>query len=193
VAEDPGWIPALGNFWRVLIFPTLAVRTRRGKAMPVLTMLRSLTIAAPASWLILYSALASLRLPQRPGRATFMLTALFADALLSLVILVLLRRRFRISSDEKEVVSTYRALFLLRWAMANSVVGVGFAGVLVTGRLWLFPIAMGLGILELSVIAPTHSRIERDQAGLRAAHSQVELFSALMLPNGEVPQRPKKR
>jgi hypothetical protein len=122
-----------------------------------------------------------------------MLTALLGDALLSLVILALLRRRFRISSDEKEVVSRYRALFFLRWAMANSVVGVGFVAVLVTGRLWLFPLAMGLGILELSVIAPTHPRIERDQAGLRAAHSRVELFSALMLPNGDVPQRPKKR
>jgi hypothetical protein len=194
VAEDPGWVPAIGNFWRVLVVPTLAIRTRRGKAMPVLVGMRSVTVAAPVAWLLFLNILFYLHPQLRPDTTTLVASVVAGDGLLTLVLLARLRARlFADARNPIDLASTYRAVFFLAWALYNSVVMFGLVGFFITGRLWVYAVALPFGTAGLFLATPSRARIDRDQKRLREARSKLVLLDALMLANGAVPQRPKKR
>jgi hypothetical protein len=192
VAEDPGWVPAIGNFWRVLLFPTVQMRSRGMQRTPILISLRMMTVAAPVSWLLIYSILTILHRQSRPEGVTLMVIIVVLDGVLSLVIFQRLQARPLSMTDAPTLASEYRAVYLLGWALTGSVVLVGFVGVFITGRVWLYGLAFPFGLAGLLLLAPSRARIERDQNRLRAAHSKLDLLDALMLPNGAVPQRPSR-
>jgi hypothetical protein len=192
VAEDPGWVPAVGNFWRVLLFPTIAMRGRSMQRTPVLISLRMMTVAAPVSWLLIYSVLTLLHRQSRPEGVTLMVIVIVLDGVLSLVIFQRLHERALSTVDDATLASEYRAVYLLGWALTGSVVLVGFVGVFITGRLWLYALALPFGIAGIWLLAPSRGRIARDQISLRAARWKLVLLEALMLPNGAVPQRPNR-
>ena len=194
MAEDPGWVPAFGNFWRVLVVPTLQMRTRRGKAMPVLVSMRSVTVAAPVAWLLFLNILFYLHPQQRPDSTTLVASVVVGDGSLTIVLLVRLRARlFGDARNPIDLASTYRAVFFLAWALYNGVILFGLVGFFITGRLWVYAIAVPFGAAGLFLATPSRARVERDQVRMRAAHSKLVLLDALMLANGAVPQRPKKR
>jgi len=159
---------------------------------PVLISLRMMTIAAPVSWLLIYSVLTILHRQSRPEGVTLMVTIVILDGVLSLVIFQRLHARAFSATDATALASEYRAVYMLGWALTGSVVLVGFVGVFITGRVWLYGLAFPFGIAGLLLLAPSRARIEGDQDRLRAAASKLDLLDALMLPNGAVPQRPRR-
>lgn len=162
--------------------------------MPVLVGMRSVTVAAPVAWLLFLNILFYIHPQQRPDTTTLVASVVAGDGLLTLVLLVRLRARlFRDARNPIELASTYRALFFLAWALYNSVVLFGLVGFFITGRLWVYSIALPFGAAGLFLATPSRARIDRDQKRLRAAGSKLGLLDALMLANGAVPQRPKRR
>src|SRR6266571_1057145 len=123
------------------------MRTRRGKAMPVLVGMRSVTIAAPVAWLLFLNILYYLHPQQRPDSTTLTAIVVAGDGLLSIVLLARLRgRAFSDARNPIVLASTYRAVFYLAWALYNSVILFGLVGFFVTGRLWVYAISLPFGV-----------------------------------------------
>ena len=193
MATDPGWVPALGNFWRYAFFPTWQQRTRRVNEMPVLIWIRTMTLTAPFMWLIIFIVLVLIRRPGgriRNGTVfAFVVTALGAA---TLVTLLLARGRSVGGTDPPSVASAYRARFFLGWALASTAVLFGFVFYFQSHALTVFLIGAIFGSLGIIINAPARARIAADQARLQQAGSTVRLLDALMLPNGSIPQRPRR-
>ncbi|MGZ4213236.1 MAG: hypothetical protein ACXVQV_08375 [Actinomycetota bacterium] len=193
MAEDPGWLPALGGFWRMLFVPTLFMRTRRVKALPLLVVLRSTVIVSLVSWLVFLDLLRYLQPQARPNNARIVGLVVIGDGLLGLLVASRLPYRMLRGKNPTELAMTYRAVFFMGWALANSVVLFGFVGFFLTGRFWMYALSLPFGLLGLAMITPSRARIEHDQGRLRAGGSKLQLIDALMLPSGDVPNRPKRR
>ena len=85
-----------------------------------------------------------------------------------------------------ELLARYRAVFFLRFALAEAPILVGFAGFFLTGgRLWVYGIGLAFGMVALLRIAPTKRDIQRRQAELNAQGSTLSLGRLLTLPNLE--------
>jgi hypothetical protein len=192
VVEDPGWVAALGGFWRTLFVPSLSMRTRRGRSTPVLLTMRTMVVSAIVSWLILLNVVLYLFRGHAGNSVTLMTIVVAGDGVLTLLLVSRLRSRPPSGADAVSLASEYRARFFLSWASTNAVVLVGVVGAII-GRPWIFAIALPVGALCLAMIAPSRAAIEHDQARLGPVHGTINLLGALMLPNGEVPQRVKKR
>ena len=192
MAEDPGWVAALGGFWRTLFSPSVAMRTKRGKATPVLVTMRTMMISSIVSWLILLNVILYVH-PRGGSNLTLVVVIVAAYAAINLVLIGRLQARPHRGSDAVRIASECRARFILSWALANGALLAAFAGVFIAGKVWVFAIGMPFGALGLVIISPSRARIEHDQNRLRAVHSKIDLLDALMLPNSEVPQRIKKR
>jgi hypothetical protein len=156
--------------------------------------MRSVTVAAPVAWLLFFNILFYLHPQQRPDTTTLVASVVAGDGLLTLVLIARLRTRlFADARNPVELASTYRAVFFLAWALYNGVILFGLVGFFITGRLWVYAVCLPFGAAGLFLATPSRARIEREQMRLRAARSKLVLLDALMLANGAVPQRPKKR
>ena len=195
MAEDPGWVAALGGFWRMLLGPQYALRSKRGKATPILVSLRMMVISSIVQWLILLNVLLYVVNHGTNARVSRVLIGVLVAfvGLLDLIVVGRVRSRLPSTSDAVAFASEYRARFFLSFAVASSVVLVGFVTTFMVARPWPFAIALPFGALSLVLITPNRAAIEHDQKRMRAVHSKLNILDALMLPNGEVPQRIKKR
>jgi hypothetical protein len=192
MAEDPGWVPALAGFWRVLFLPASLIRTRRSKALPLLTTLRTSIVASLVSWLVLLDVLRYLNSERRPNNARMIALFLIGDGILNVVLVSRLPPRALVGNDNLTLAITYRAVFFIGWSLANSVVLFGFVGFFLTERLWIYALGLPFGLLCLAMITPTRARLAHDQGSLREAKSSLVLLDALMLPGGDIPTRPSK-
>lgn len=177
----------------MLFVPTLFLRTRRVKAMPLLVVLRSTILVALVSWLLFLDLLRYVQPQARPNNARIISLVVVADGVLGLILASRLPVRMLRGKDTVALAMTYRAVFFIGWALANSVVLFGFVGFFLSGRFWMYALGLPFGLLTLAMITPSRRRLEHDQDVLRASGSKLRLMDALMLPSGDVPNRPRKR
>ena len=194
MATDPGWQPALATFWRYILFPTWQQRSPRVQRMPLLIWIRSMTLAAPAMWVVFLVVLLLARKPSSVhtnGRTWAIAVA--ATGVVSIVLIVIARSRPPRAKDAVSIASLYRARYFLGWSLCTTPVLLAFVAYFQTsGEITIFLIGALLGLVGDVVNAPTHVRLQAEQTRLTQAQSGVMLLDALMLPNGQIPQRPRR-
>src|SRR5512135_175331 len=109
----------------MLFVPTLFLRTRRVKAMPLLVVLRSTILVALVSWLLFLDVLRYVQPQARPNNARIISLVVVADGVLGLILASRLPMRMLRGKDAVALAMTYRAVFFIGWALANSVVLFG--------------------------------------------------------------------
>jgi hypothetical protein len=155
--------------------------------------MRSMIISSIVAWLIILNVLLYVGLRPRSGGMALTIVLVSVVGVLDLILIGRLRIRVPAARDAVQLASEVRAAFFLAWALASSVILLGFVGAFIAGRSWIFAIALPFGALSLAMISPSRAALEHDQTQLRAVHSKLNLLDALMLTNGEVPQRIKNR
>ncbi len=187
MALDPGWRPKLRAVLAFLIPVPFLTRTGR---TPLLVWLRSLTVFTPVIWAFFLSVLVTLKL-QSPEPTTWLWFVIPASALADGLIIRWIYRKPSKAENPPQLASEYRARFFLGWALTQSVVLYGFVGVFISGAIWPYLLSLPFGLISLSRIAPTASRIARLQDDLRARGSPIDVLEALLLPASELPPPPR--
>ncbi len=159
--EDPGWPPrvflALLPFWARFV-----VRRRKHRANDLLA-LRTLYVSLVAAPLYLLLVLAFLDdfHPRQPTLRPHV-AGLLAAAAGALLLLASVRIRGReVPLDESQVVGAFRAVFFVRFALANAAAIVGFVLFFLGGNyLWIYLLGLIFAITGLLLMAPTKRSID---------------------------------
>jgi hypothetical protein len=82
-------------------------------------------------------------------------------------------------ADDMTLVASYRTRFFLRVARSEAVALLGFAGFVLTGEWWLYPLGVAFAAAGFARLAPTRAHLARDQEKLSAAGCRRPLVPAL--------------
>lgn len=181
--EDPGW--SVGVLFRGLV-PVWGVRAlaRETNGLRALRSVYSALVIAP---FILLGVLAVLI---GPSSATFPPAAVaIGVAIIGLQAWLSGRywaRQPLPAHSAAELLKRYRALFFLRFAVAESPILAGFVGFFLGGgQLWIYAVGLALGLIDLLAMAPTRGHIAQRQQELVEAGSSLSLGGLLALPVSE--------
>jgi hypothetical protein len=180
--EDPGWGPVLRRWplfflpgTPLLMFPLLQ---RRG-GFDGLTALRIFWLTYVQA-LVLFLLVLALIEPAVGSPDEGYLLVLIAVQMLALGGVVWSRTRPLDTSSVAKLAGSYRTLFFVGVAFAESVALFGFVGVFLVEELWPYLEALPLGLLGLALLAPTCRDIARRQQPITAKGSSLSLGGALM-------------
>jgi hypothetical protein len=188
---DPGWRPALRDVWWMLVpfaGPLMRVRARR-RGTPGLLAMRSVFVGLIAS-LILFLVVLNFIERFDGGDEGPVPVAVLALGVLSLIGTLLVSRRRLSTSSAQALASAYRASFFIEIGVAEAAALFGFAGVFITGSVWVYLIGLAFTFVGFGIAAPSRADIERRQREITASGSSLSLLDALMQPP-QPPQRPR--
>jgi hypothetical protein len=104
--------------------------------------------------------------------------AVLAIGLLALLALRFISRPLDCRGTVK-LAASYNTRFFVRMALAESVALLGFAGFIVTGHGWLYPLGLAFTAVGFYWLAPTARNLARDQEELNKAGCSESLVAAL--------------
>lgn len=182
MTQDPGWRPPQGLFVRTLLLPHLGIAP---KSVPVLVAVRTLVLVTPAHFALFLSVLWALEIT--PHGATWHAVVLVALGFADLQVLRRFRMRPLPGDTLPQLAASFRALFLLGYALAYAVVLWGFVFYFLTGRMWIYLLGLPFGIVMLTMIAPTKHALELGQREIDLSGREISLGEALMLPGRDLP------
>ena len=73
----------------------------------------------------------------------------------------------------------YRSRFFVRLAFAHAAALLGFVGFILTNRGWLYPLGAAFALIGHFRLAPTHTKLTRDQDLLSQSGCALDLIEAL--------------
>jgi hypothetical protein len=191
-ARDPGWRPALRPLFRSVLIPFLSTR-KQARNTPTLVGLRTLVLVLPIQWL-LFLGLLRITGPDTDRGGRWVPIVVGIDGLIAIrLVMAFVRKQPLDASDLPSLAASYRALFLVGWAVVDGVVLFGFVGFFLAGHLWVYLLAIPPAAVGLGFLAPTRSEIDRRQRELRSMGSSLSLLEALMLPGDQLPRWKRSR
>ena len=181
-AGDPGWFTAKSLLWALL--PGVGIQRAQRDADSVLQLLRLLfTTFVMALLLIGVVVLVLSADPAYSDETTVSAAAagVAAYGLFTLLLPSLIRRPLDCASAET-LSQSYRTRFFLRLAFAESAALVGFVGVFLAERWWLYAIGVAFTSVGFARLAPTEASLSRDQDALSTAGCGLSLKEVLLEP-----------
>ncbi|HWC32021.1 MAG TPA: hypothetical protein VG709_02715 [Actinomycetota bacterium] len=180
--DDPGWGSALrasGPLLFVPFFPLLVLILRR-KSLDALTALRVLFLhyASALILILIVSAIIQPRLLSEDAPVPI-LVVLGAGSIGSLFGLWWSRGRPLDTSNEQALAQSYRTLFFLSMAFAQSPALFGFVGVFVLDALWPYLVGLAISAYASSTFAPSARNLDRQQQQITASGSDLSLREAI--------------
>lgn len=177
--QDPGWKPALEY--------AMPGAARGPQSAGAITVFRGLFLALVGAPLVMLFVMAlvfeEVGAPDPPLAGVVVAIGLAGIAAASWT-----RRRPLEGNDEAEVTASYRTLFLLGFALAETPLLVSFVLAFVTDELWPFLMALPLYYLAMALVAPSRSNLDKRDEQLRGRGSTISLRRALNEPISGGPQ-----
>jgi hypothetical protein len=90
------------------------------------------------------------------------------------------QRRPLMTTSPQALAVSYRAFMFIGAGFADSVAFMGFAGVFLAGKSWLYLLGLMFALVGLTLVAPTEADIERKQRQVEAQGSPLSLLEALI-------------
>jgi hypothetical protein len=172
-------LPSLRGLWWFLI-PIVNIKKMSGwrPEESVLVVLRTVVLGIVVS-LFLFLWAMSFITPWDGGDERWVPWAVVVIGIVSLAYIVRIRRRPLPTTSLEALARYYRALFFIEVGVSVAAALWGLAGVFLVGSLWIYLVGLAFGLVELWMIAPTRSDIERRQREITAAGSPLSLLGAL--------------
>ena len=185
--NDPGWSYAVQAIRWAAIPVWGARKLRRAKTLPAhgLATLRLLFLNFCVALALIGLVVAILVNAQHftGSNVNSQVTAI-AIAVIGAVSLVtpsVVERPLDCANDHR-LAFTYRNRFFTRIAVAETPALSGFAGFILTGRWWIYPLGAAFGAIGFARLAPTAANIEKDQERLDRQGCTRSLIAALARP-----------
>jgi hypothetical protein len=180
--QDPGWPPRV---WIGLLpFPgRFLVRRRKATTLSALRRVYLGLVAAPVYllFLLIFLGGSDEKASMSAGVAAGVVAVFGAICLLAS-----LRIRGReVPLDESKVVGAFRAVFFIRFALADAAVMMGFVMFFLGGRhMWIYLIGFVFGMSGLLALAPTKRSLDAWDARRRAPLDRPSLGALFTLEGG---------
>jgi hypothetical protein len=179
--DDPGW----GGVRRILLGVVLPAAILRpagdGSGPPPLVLLRQVYVAFATSLLLIGGVSVVLAASlERAGSISEELWALgvIGIGIATNVLPTAATRPLDCTSDAS-LLDSYRKRYFLRLAFANTPPLIGFLGVTTTGAAWLCWLGIAIASTSYLRIAPTRTRVERDEQELALTGCGRSLWAVL--------------
>lgn len=185
--RDPGW-GSLSRAILAVFMPGAAARTAGATGPDALVALRSVWLSLTLAPFLILLVLILIRIGLGEVQAGPFLAILCVAVVSSLLARWARRRLFNLNEPSR-LVGAYRTSFFLSFALSEAGLLIGFVASFLLPGLWAYLVVLPFHTVNMALLAPTRSNLEKIDRELRARGVSASLYEAISEPRPNGPER----